>query len=241
MNKTYQMYVIGAALFAVVVAGIWWMQTRPSPSSPAAEPTATTTTSAPLAATTSTATNATTNPSTQPATQKPATVQASAPGSAQAAAPATPSQPFAIVQGDTIASWNFTGSYKDGGQLEASRNAIIADMKQKLSAGAPNTYELNISIANQYELLGDGQNEYRYLQYALALDSTQTALAWHNMGKLLEKLGAYKSARVAYDRMIHVQLTKQYALARLEFLKAHMPEDTNAIAQAEADMSAATW
>ena len=102
-------------------------------------------------------------------------------------------------------------------------------------------YELYVSIANQYELLGDGKQEFTYLNYALAIDSTKTGLAWHNMGKLLERLGAYKSARVAYDRMVQAQSTSQYIRARLEFLQAHMPEDTDAIAQAQADLAASSW
>ena len=114
-------------------------------------------------------------------------------------------------------------------------------MKGLLNSGTFTNYELYVSIANQYELLGDGKQEYTYLNYALAIDSTKTGLAWHNMGKLLERLGVYKSARVAYDRMIQAQSTTQYIRARLEFLQAHMPEDTDAINEAQAALSASTW
>ena len=228
MNKEYGIYAGAAVALIILAAGIWWI-TKDRASAPPVETAATS--SAPSSLLTATSSKTT-------VVQKSPSTAASTPTKSPTS---TSPAPFALAPGETVASWNFPGSYKDGGQLEASRNAIIADMKQLLNAGATNTYELNVSIANQYELLGDGQNEYTYLQKALALDSTKTGLAWHNMGKLLEKLGAYKSARVAYDHMIQVQLTKQYALARLEFLKAHMPEDTNAIAQAEADLSASTW
>lgn len=148
---------------------------------------------------------------------------------------------FSLVPGEVVASWNFVGSYKDGGTLEAQANAQVARLKGLLDSGTYTNYELYVSIANQYDLLGDGKNEYTYLNDALAIDSTKTGLAWHNMGKLLERLGAIKSARVAYDRLVEVQPTAQYIRARLEFLQAHMPEDTDAITQAQADLSAATW
>jgi tetratricopeptide (TPR) repeat protein len=140
-----------------------------------------------------------------------------------------------------VASWNFAGTYKDGGTLEARANADIARLKGLMGSPDFTKYELYVSIANQYELLGDGKQEFTYLNYALAIDSTKTGLAWHNMGKLLERLGAYKSARVAYDRAVQAQSTSQYIRARLEFLQAHMPEDTDAIAQAQADLAASSW
>ena len=222
MNKEYGMYAAGALAFVVLVAGIWWTQANKISNAPA-ETVATST--EPFA----TSTPSSSNPPVQPVTQKPKP------------SPSTPSPVFSLVSGEVIASWDFVGTYNDNGQLEARANAEIARMKGLLNSGTYTNYELYVSIANQYELLGDGKQEYTYLNYALAIDSTKTGLAWHNMGKLLERLGAYKSARVAYDRMVQAQSTSQYIRARLEFLKAHMPEDTTAIAQAEADLAASTW
>ena len=222
VNKEYGMYAAGALAFVVLVAGIWWTQANKISNAPA-ETVATST--EPVA----TSTPSSSNPPVQPVTQKPKP------------SPSTPSPVFSLVSGEVIASWDFVGTYNDNGQLEARANAEIARMKGLLNSGTYTNYELYVSIANQYELLGDGKQEYTYLNYALAIDSTKTGLAWHNMGKLLERLGAYKSARVAYDRMVQAQSTSQYIRARLEFLKAHMPEDTTAIAQAEADLAASTW
>ncbi len=217
MNTRYVYAIIGALL--LLVAGIWWVKATPSPSEPVPENIATSSDSALIA------TSSSSNPPVQPVAQKPKPSSVTPPA-------------FSLVSGETIASWDFSGSYKDGGQLEAKVRADITRLKGLLNSGTFTNYELYVSIANQYELLGDGKQEFTYLNYALAIDSTKTGLAWHNMGKLLERLGAYKSARVAYDRMLQAQPTSQYIRARLEFLQARMPEDTAAIAQAEADLAA---
>ena len=223
MQKEYGMYVAMALALVVLVTGIWWTQKSKTPDAPTGT------------VATSTESVSTTTPS-APAKTSPSPVVVQKPAQSPAAKPA-----FSLVPGDEPTSWYFVGTYKDGGQLEARANSEIARMKSLLNSGTYTNYEPYISLANQYELLGDGKQEYTYLNYALAIDSTKTGLAWHNMGKLLERLGAYKSARVAYDRMIQAQPTTQYIRARLEFLKARMPEDTDAIAQAEADLSASTW
>ena len=223
MTKEYGMYAAAGALLVVIIGGIWW--TRSAPSSPAPEQVATSTDSGFSSATNTPEISAS---ATAPSQQKPATT------------PKTAYQ-FSLVPGESVASWNFAGVYKDGGTLEAGRYAEILRLLKLLNSGTFTNYELYVSVANQYDLLGDGKQEFTYLNKALAIDSTKTGLAWHNMGKLLERLGAYKSARVAYDRMVQAQATSQYIRARLEFLQAHMPEDTDAIAQAEADLAASAW
>ena len=217
MKKEYGVYAAGAALIVLLVAGVWWKRNS-SQLLPVSEPIAT---SSPEQTTTSS------TPQVQPA---PAAIVKPKP---------LPKEPasFSLVPGDTVTSWDFAGTRKDGGQLEAAVRADITRLKGLLNSGTYSNYELYVSIANQYEMLGDGGKEYEYLNYALAIDSTKTGLAWHNMGKLLERLGAYNSARVAYDHMIAAQFTSQYIRARLEFLQAHMPWDTDAIKQAEADLS----
>lgn len=213
------MYAAMALAFVALVVGIWWTQSNKTSTSPVE------------AVATSTEPVSTATSSDTPATPSPTVAQKPKPSPTTVTA-------FSLVPSETVASWDFAGTYNDNGQLEAKVRADIERLKGLLNSGEYTKYELYVSIANQYELLGDGKQEFTYLNYALALDSTKTGLAWHNMGKLLEKLGAYKSARVAYDRMIQAQVTSQYIRARLEFLKAHIPEDTDAIKQAEADLAA---
>lgn len=228
VKKEYGIYAAFGALLVIVVGGIWW--SRSNPPSPAPEQTATSTdTGIPSATSTPTGTAG----QASAATPAPAQPQVS-----QTNPPAQTAYQFSLVSGETIASWSFADSYKDGGTLEASRYAEIVRLLKLLHTGTFTNYELYVSIANQYELLGDGGQEFIYLNKALAIDSTKTGLAWHNMGKLLERLGAYKSARVAYDRMVEAQPIRQYLVVRLEFLKARMPQDTGAIAQAETAVAA---
>src|SRR3989344_1086031 len=230
MNKEYGMYAVIVLAFVALVAGIWWTQANKVLDVPA-EAVATSTDS-----TSSTGSEQASSP--QAATSS-ASQSIPSPAVAQKPTPSPAVKPvFTLVPGDTIVSWDFAGTYNDSGQLEARANSEIARMKSLLNSGTFTNYELYVSIANQYELLGDGKQEFTYLNYALAIDSTITGLAWHNMGKLLERLGAYNSARVAYDRMLAAQVTSQYIRARLEFLKAHMPWDTDAIKQAESDLAA---
>ncbi|MDO8576377.1 MAG: hypothetical protein Q7R90_03610 [bacterium] len=233
MNTRYIYAIIGAVLFLVV--GIWWVQANKVSDAPAG-----------VAATSTDSTLS--NDSGQADSPQAATSSGSeltpSPVVAQKPEPATTPKTtyqFSLVPGEAVASWDFAGTHKDGGTLEAKVRADITRLKGLINSGTYTNYELYVSIANQYEMLGDGKQEFTYLNYALAIDSTKTGLAWHNMGKLLERLGAYKSARVAYDRMIQAQSTSQYIRARLEFLQAHMPEDTAAIAQAQADLAASTW
>ena len=142
---------------------------------------------------------------------------------------------FQFVQGESIDNWSFKGAYTGDAELEAKAQSEIKRQKGRYGnpENDPTDYIINVGIANQYELLGDGQMEFEYLMYALAIDAKNTGLAWHNLGKLLERLGAYKSALLAYDAAVAAQSTRQYQFARLEFLKAHMPENTEAIEEAE--------
>ncbi len=221
MNNSYRTYTIIAALIIILGGGVWWTKGNSSQTpSPALPPVSETATSSESFA-----------PTQEVVQQKPKPTT-------EAVKTFTQPFTFALARGETVASWNFVGPYKDGGVLEAKARAAIEQSKGLLNSGTFTNYELYVGIANQYNLLGDGKQEFDYLNKALAIDSTKTGLAWRNMGKLLERLGAYKSARVAYDRMVSAQDIPEYMYTRLEFLKAHMPEDTTAIHDAEVALGA---
>jgi len=134
---------------------------------------------------------------------------------------------FVLAPEDTISSWEFKGLYKDNVELVTRAQKEIGRLEALL--GNENDdfpeYELYVSIANQYNLLGNGEKEYQYLKYALALDSQNTGLAWNNLGDLLEKLGAYHSARTAFEKGIAAQSLPQYRQVYLEFLMKYYPGD----------------
>lgn len=146
--------------------------------------------------------------------------------------------PLPIAEGDTVASWDFQGTYKDGGELEKKANDEIARQRSLLGGDQsgkgddPTDYIIYVSVANQYELLGNGRAAYDYLGRALRIDSTTTGLAWRNLGALMEKLGALNTARTAYSRAVEAQGVMEYHLARLQFLMRHFADDTTAIESA---------
>ena len=128
---------------------------------------------------------------------------------------------------DTIVSWKFKGLYTDSPELVSRAQKEISRLQDLLGNEDDDftEYELYVSIANQYDLLGNGEREYQYLKYALAMDSQQAGLAWSNLGILLERVGAYHSAREAFEKSIAVQSLPQYRQIYLEFLMKHYPGD----------------
>lgn len=144
--------------------------------------------------------------------------------------------PLLVAKGDTITSWNWQGTHKDGGALEKKANDEVARGKGLLGGdqsgkdGDPTDYILYVDIANQYQLLGDGKAAYDALGKALRIDATKTGLAWRNLGALMEKLGALNTARIAYARAVEAQSNiVEYHVARLQFLMKNFSQDTAAI------------
>jgi len=136
--------------------------------------------------------------------------------------------PFSVVATDSISSWDFKGAYTGNQELEQRAFSEISRIKgifrQFKKADYPN-YQLYVSIANQYDLLGDGGNEYKFLGLALSEDSTSTGLAWVNMGNLMEKLGAYESAKIAYQKAVEAQRAQFYVDTLNDFLTTHFPDE----------------
>jgi len=143
--------------------------------------------------------------------------------------------PFSVSQVDTIGSWNFTGVYNDGGELEARALAEIVRLEKLLKEKDEKftDYILYVSIAAQYDLLGDGEKVFEYLGDALAVDADNTGLAWHNMGKLMTRLGAYESARTAFNNAVKAQALPVYYMSLIDFLEEYFPDDKLAINNAK--------
>ena len=144
--------------------------------------------------------------------------------------------PLPLVEGDTVSSWDFQGTYKDGGALEKKANDEIVRQKSLLGGDQsgvgddPTDYSIYVGIANQYELLGNGKAAYNYLGRALKIDSEKTGLAWRNLGALLERLGALETARVAYARAVEAQSQiVEYHVVRLQFLIKNFADDASAL------------
>ena len=134
-----------------------------------------------------------------------------------------------IAKGDTIASWTFKGAYTDNSDLIAKAEAEITRLSGLLGKGTYPDVSLYVGIANQYELLGDGEQQYDYLGRAIKVGGI-TGLPWHNLGVLMERLGALETARVAYEKSTRIQPEmKFYHYAYFEFLTTRMKDNAVAI------------
>ena len=145
-----------------------------------------------------------------------------------------------MAEGEQVRSWDFKGAYTGNPELEAKATAEIQRLTGLIGSGEYPDYTVYISIANQYGLLGDGENELTYLEHALALDATTTGLAWNNAGALFARLGARATARTCYERAAAAQPIGQYLQALADFLKKQYPEDIAAIKAAEEAVAGAT-
>ncbi len=133
-----------------------------------------------------------------------------------------------IAKGDVVASWDFKGVYAEYPDLVAKAEAEITRLLGLLGKETYSDTSIYVGIANQYDLLGNGKQEYDYLGRAIKADADATSgLPWHNLGVLMEKLGALGTARAAYEQSTLVQpKMKFYHYAYFEFLTTKMKSDT---------------
>lgn len=137
-----------------------------------------------------------------------------------------------ISEKDSIISWDFKSAYMDNPELAAKARDEISRLSGLLATATSSTMILSVSIANQYELLGDGKKQYEYLGRAVQAAPTN-GLPWHNLGVLMERLGAFQTARMAFEQSTIVQpQLSVYHYAYLEFLITHMKNDTVTIEKA---------
>ncbi len=140
--------------------------------------------------------------------------------------------PLSIATGDSISSWDFKGAYADNPELTAKARSEILRLSELLTTATSSAMILSVGIANQYELLGDGKKQYEYLERAIRTNP-ENGLPWHNLGVLMERLGALQTARAAYEKSTLVQPEwKFYHYAYLEFLTTRMKNETATIEKA---------
>lgn len=131
-----------------------------------------------------------------------------------------------IAKGDTVTSWTFNGAYTGKADLITKAEAEIKRLSRLIGEGTYSNMSLHVGIANQYELLGDGERAYEYLSRAIGKNENSTSgLPWHNLGVLMERLGALETARMAYEESTLIQPEmKVYHYAYLEFLTTRVKD-----------------
>ncbi len=143
-----------------------------------------------------------------------------------------PQTSFSLADGESIASWDFKGAYTDNPELVAKAQSEIQRLSEQLKTATSSAMILSVGIANQYELLGDGKNQYDYLTRAIQANP-ENGLPWHNLGVLMERLGAPQTARVAFEKSTLIQPELAvYHYSYLEFLIQNMKNDTVGIEKA---------
>lgn len=134
--------------------------------------------------------------------------------------------PLPIARGDNVASWNFVGAYTNNPELMTKADAEIKRITELLGKGTYADTSIYVGIANQYELMGNGKKQYDFLIRAVREGGTTSGLPWHNLGVLMERLGALQTARIAYEKATLVQSqSKQWHYAYLEFITKKMKDD----------------
>ena len=144
--------------------------------------------------------------------------------------------PFPIDSRDIITSWELTNIYADDAEGTRRVEENIKRLKGEIGKKENTEYELYVSIANEYKLLGDGKQSYNYLEKALAVDNDRTSVAWHNIGIVLRDLGAIHSARTAFRSAYEIQPLPTYKMAYERFLAEYFP-DEQLLSPAEGDVS----
>ncbi len=134
--------------------------------------------------------------------------------------------PLPIDPRDSITSWNFQGAYSSA-TLAPQKETEIASFKAKLGKGQYPDYQILLAIGEDYELMGDGKDAYNYYGKSAEASSTQAALAFNNIGALMERLGAVNTAQEAYSKAVALNpQTELYQLAYLEFLTNDEPQSS---------------
>lgn len=137
-----------------------------------------------------------------------------------------------IATGDTIISWDFRSAYSNNPDLVTKARTEIDRLSGLVGVGEDDFPDmvLYVGIANQYDLLGEGKQEYEYLSRAIESADGRSGLPWHNLGVLMERIGALETARVAYENSTLIQPEfKFYHYAYFEFLTTRMKNNVTAI------------
>jgi|SRR3989344_517183 len=141
-----------------------------------------------------------------------------------------------LAQGDVVVSWDIDGPFNDNGPLEEAARKKIMKLNGQLN-GSKDDYQTYISLAQTHEYLGEGKMAYEYLSLAIALDTDNTTgIGWHNIALLMEKLGAYRTARIAHDRAVSIQPgISSFHISRVELMIYHFPDDRDGVEEAFKD------
>lgn len=129
---------------------------------------------------------------------------------------------FDLIEDPMAVNWKFDSVTKD---ITGAEERIDRISKDK----SIDEYERNLSLAEEYRLLGEGDLTYKYLLLAIDVLPNKS-LTYGNLGDLLEKVGVVDSARGAFERAVTVE--SQYPVNHsnlIQFYIRHYSEDADLI------------
>jgi len=126
---------------------------------------------------------------------------------------------FSLVQGERPV-WDFEGSYEASEELVLRANTERERLISLLGGGEFPDYDIEIGIAGQHSLLGEGEESYEHLLIAISLNEARS-LAFGNLGILLGKVKAPESAKVAYEKALDIDDNVQNRIQYIQHLEQY--------------------
>jgi tetratricopeptide (TPR) repeat protein len=147
---------------------------------------------------------------------------------------------FAISPEDQPISWSLPLP-QDAASSTPRLTAQIASLSKLLGQGQYPDDDIQIGIANDYVLIGDGHSAYRAYERAIMASSTN-ALVYENLGGLFARLYATSTALRAYAKAVEIAPGQTlFQLSYLDYLaqvSPTSPETAVAFASAKTTLGA---
>ena len=134
---------------------------------------------------------------------------------------------FALVEGERPV-WDFEGPFEATPELKERAKTERERLEKLLGKGEFSDYDIEIGIAEQYALVGEGEEAYEHLLNAIMLSEVRS-LAFVNLGTLLGKVGAPKSAKIAFEMALDRDDTVQNRIQYIQHLEQYFADDLDLV------------
>lgn len=99
--------------------------------------------------------------------------------------------------------WKYAGVYS-APELATNVQKNIETLNKKLGEDGADTYDLHVSLAQQYMFIGEGKDAYTHLVHAGEINP-KNSLSYQTLGWLMESLGAMDAAEDSFNHAISVE------------------------------------
>jgi len=137
---------------------------------------------------------------------------------------------FSLAAGDHP-TWDFEGSYEASEELTLRAQNELERLKGLLDGVEFSKYDVEIGIAQQYLLLGEGKGSYEHLLLALNINDKKP-VAYLNLGNLLGKVGALESGKVAHEEALDRADTVQNRILYVQYLEQYFGDNLKLVESA---------